>query len=331
MRILYSYTLLLIVAVVAPVAGHAADQEEKPVHLIWFPRFSPDGKWLISAHGNWNQDEGGEVRVWDAESGQPKFVIPTERGVRTVAWAPKDKAFVAGDYGGTVHFYNSDTGKQTGQLKLPGNVEVLQISADGKRLIAAIGNGSVRVWELPSQKEVHTWKQIHLGGIWGMALSPDGKTLATGGKDRIARVYDMQTFTVLHEIEHPNEINGIVFTSDNKHVLTGCGDSIIRVYDVAEGALQRQLGGHERGSVTDLQFSSDGKLLASSGMDQTVRLWDMSDFDRPVLKATVNAHDSLVFGVAISPDAKWLASAGWDEQIKMWKVATQKELWSKSR
>ena len=98
--------------------GQEIQKAGKAVRLVWFPRFSPDGKRLITAHGSWDANEGGEVRVWEAETGKPKFVIPTERGVRTVAWAPNGKFFVSGDYGGSIFFYDAETGNQTDQIKL---------------------------------------------------------------------------------------------------------------------------------------------------------------------------------------------------------------------
>jgi WD40 repeat protein len=311
----------------------AADNQEtqkagRAVRLVWFPRFSPDGKRLITAHGSWDANEGGEVRVWEAETGKPIFVIPTERGVRTVAWAPNGKSFVSGDYGGSIFFYDAETGNQTDQIKLPGNVEVLQSSPDGKRLFAAAGDGSIRVWELPSKNQVYTWKQLHRGGIWGMALSPDGKMLATAGQDHFARLLDTENFKVLHEFEHPADVNGIVFSNDNKTVLTGCGDAAIRVFDVASSNEIRKLEGHTQGSVTGLDFSPDGKFLASGAMDRTVRIWDLVDFERPKLKSTVGGFNDFVFGVAISPNGKWLAAVGWDDQIKLLDLSTVEEKWS---
>ncbi|HVX09980.1 MAG TPA: WD40 repeat domain-containing protein [Pirellulales bacterium] len=312
---------------------HAEDGSEprsdgKIVHLVWFPRFSPDGKWLVTAHGSWNAPEGGEVRVWDAETGEPKFTIATDRGVRTVAWAPKGKSFVSGDWGGMLSFYDAETGQRTAEIKLPANVEVLQFSPDGQRLIAAVGNGSVHVYELPSKKELHTWKKLHRKGIWGMAISPDGKTLCTCGQDRLAHLLDMENFEVLHNLQHPADLNGAAFTIDNKYVLTGCSDSAIRVFDVETGDEVRRLLGHNRGSVTDLCFSPDGKQLVSCGMDRSVRIWDVNDIKQPKLTDTLDGSNEMVFGVAISPNGKRLAFGGWDDEIKVLDLGTKEEVWS---
>jgi WD40 repeat protein len=226
-----------------PKNPDATQTAKADVRLVWFPRFSPDGQWLITAHGSWDAKAGGEVRVWETETGKPKFTIPTERGVRTVAWAPHGKFFVSGDYGGNVLFYDAETGEHTGKIQLPRNVEVLQIASDEKRLYAASGDGSVRVYELPSRKELYIWKGLHKGNIWGMALSPDGRKLCAGGKDDVAHVLDVETFGLLHDFRHPGDVNGIVFTDDGKHVLTGCGDAAIRVFDVESGKEVGRLGG----------------------------------------------------------------------------------------
>ncbi len=164
-----------------------------------------------------------------------------------------------------------------------------------------------------------------------MALSPDGKMLATAGQDHFARLLDTQDFKVLHAFEHPADVNGVVFSNDNKTLLTGCGDAAIRVFDIASKKEIRKLEGHTQGSVTDLCFSPDGKLLASGGMDRTVRVWDLLDSEKPKLNSTVGGFNEFVFGVAISPNGKWLAAVGWDNQIKLLDLSAVEEKWSWQR
>jgi hypothetical protein len=205
---------------------------------------------------------------------------------------------------------------------------VLQIAPDEKRLYAASGDGSVRIYELPSRKELYTWKGLHKGNIWGMALSPDGRTLCTGGKDDFARLLDVKTFGLLHDFRHPADVNGVVFTDDGKYFLTGCGDAAIRVFDIESGKEVGRLGGHTQGSVTDLCFAPGGKLLASCGMDGSVRLWDFADFANSKLTETLDGANDLVFGVAISPDGKRLAFGGWSDQIRVIDLDTHEVKWS---
>ncbi len=74
--------------------GGSAGKLPNAVRLAWFPRLSPDNKWLVTSHGSWEEKEPGEVRVWNFETGEIKFIIPSERGVRTAGWSPSGKLFI---------------------------------------------------------------------------------------------------------------------------------------------------------------------------------------------------------------------------------------------
>jgi WD40 repeat protein len=319
------------VTVFGPAAPTSAGDQKAPddakvVRRVWFPRFSPDGTLLLSAHGGWDNQEGGEVRLFAAKDGTLQHVFPHPRGVRTVAWSPKGTFFVTGGYGQGVRGFDLKGREELFRLGGDHNVDNVRITPDEKLLAASFGNGDIGLYDLPGRKEVHRFA-AHDGGIWGMALAPDGTLLASGGKDAHANVFNLGTRKKVHGWNHPGEVNGVVFTPDSRHVVTGCTDSRIRVFDVATGERVALVKAHDGGTVTDLQFTSDGKLLASSGVDGTVRLWDVSDLKNPSERKVLRGHSSLVFGVAISPDDRWLVSAGWDEQIQLWDLKTGEVVW----
>src|SRR5207244_2684360 len=83
---------------------------------------------------------------------------------------------------------------------------------------------------------------------------------------------------------------------DNRFLATGCMDSRIRIFDVKTGEREAMFKAHDRDSVDDLQFTSDGKLLASSGNDGAIRLWDVSDVKNPTEKKVLKAHATHPFG-----------------------------------
>jgi hypothetical protein len=115
-----------------------------------------------------------------------------------------------------------------------------------------------------------------------LAVSPDGRTLATTSRDGIAHLWNLSTGKERRRIEKAGSC--MAFAPDGRSLATGDGFGVIHLWELATGLERRRLPGHERdpdgqsgfgSGVTALAFSPDGKSLISGGGDTTVLIWDI--------------------------------------------------------
>jgi WD40 repeat protein len=171
--------------------------------------------------------------------------------------------------------------------------------------------------------------KAHTRLVHAVAVSPDGKTLATAGFDDLVKLWDIAPDGTLKEKKtlkgHTGPVYAVAFhPTDPKVIATASQDKTARLWDVTDGKVKVELKGHTD-IVDTIAFSADGKSLATGGGDKTVRLWNQADGKE--LK-NLGTHDGSVYSVAFSPDGKLLASAGSgkDNLVKVWDVKGQKEL-----
>ncbi|MFG1679491.1 NACHT and WD repeat domain-containing protein [Nonomuraea sp. NPDC049269] len=170
------------------------------------------------------------------------------------------------------------------------------------------------------------------GSVTELLFNRDGSIIATGGDDGVVRLWD----TVSHRqlgapIVHKENLCVLAFQAafspDGKVLATACFTGVL-FWDVST---RRPLGGplDAKDGVTAMAFSPDGRTLATSTPEGTVRLWDVAT--RRQLGADIGRADhgsvrKAVKEVAFSPDGKRLITAGADDTARIWDVATHRQV-----
>jgi WD40 repeat protein len=210
--------------------------------------FSPDGTMLAAGLRKEIDDHGlgGVVVLWDIALGQQlqKFEgIVSNRPV--VAFTPDGKTLAITDKG--VRLFEVSTGKERPALKREGAGAVvgLEISPDGKTLVAveflAIPTGrdlrqTVVLWDLATGRPAATFTlPYYVGRAHNMALSHDGRTLATAGADGFVRLWKLPTGTALASVQGPTDhIYAVCFSPDDQVLAFACDNGAVMLADVQQ-------------------------------------------------------------------------------------------------
>lgn len=159
----------------------------------------------------------------------------------------------------------------------------------------------------------------HKGHAVGIAFSPDGRSLLTGGFDGLVKVWSVGDWQQTGVFEgHEKSVNAIVFANDGRTLVTSSTDRTVHLWQYPSGEPTTTLTGH-RNTVMGLAVSPDGQTIASASYDGSVRLWPLSGDGGP---AILKAGSKNVTSVAFTPDGQFLASAGLGDEVVIWSTVS---------
>ncbi len=174
----------------------------------------------------------------------------------------------------------------------------------------------------------------HTDHISSLAISSDGRLLASGSYDRTVRLWNLEDADPSASAEvldgHGGYVSGVRFGPDDQWLASGSFDSTVRIWDLGAedpAASPMVLSGH-RGRIGIVALSRDGRWLVtgSSGFkpaENSTRLWDLSTPGPSASSVELRGHLGKVYAVAVSPDNRWIVTAGEGGTARLWNLTAE--------
>ncbi len=295
---------------------------------------SPEGKTLAS----WNSYDDHTIRLWDTATGkQIRKLVGHNNYIKPVTFSPDGSTLASWGSNNetTIRLWHVATGKPKHNLKgHTQTVESVTFSSDGKTLASGGLDGTIRIWNADSGKQIHAFMEQRFANnlaaqsaaINVVTFNTDGNVLASGHKNGSIRLWDINSGYSIQTLKgHADAISTLSFSPDGHTIASTSKDATVRLWDIATGKQEQALAAYQK-TIWHVKFYPNGLVLASDikgeiggSDDESIRLWDLRTGH---LKKTLTGHASWVVDISFSGDGKTLSSLSFDNTTLLWDLTS---------
>lgn len=232
-------------------------------------------------------------------------------------------------------------------------VNSVSITPDGMTAVSASGDGTVRVWDLPSGQcrftfevdqhpglrtqqledkilslhrsrslSLNVWRRLEhenaVFSVTSICITPDGTTAIAGCDDGNLHVWNLVTGECRCRLQGHIWVTSVSITPNGTTAVSGGRDKTLRVWDLVTGQCLYQLKGH-KDWVTSVSLTPDGTTAISGSEDLTLRVWDLPTRQ---CRRVLEGHAHCITSVNLTPDATTAISASLDKTLGVWNLTT---------
>jgi len=276
----------------------------------------------LSPGGNiLTRDADNAVRLWwlpDPKAGLPVVSLNAQGANRVGIFSPDSKTILAGDQQGG-NRWDVLTGKKLGPVLHHSNFLAVACSPDQKRIVTGdIHSGSVIVWDYAGGTVIKR-AAAHQASIRDVAISSDGRLIATASSDGSAKVWPMDALPIEGKtLTHQAIVREVEFSPDGQLVATACEDRHVYLWNPRTGERVGAPLAHP-GVVVSLAFHPQGKRLLTGCGDGLARIWDIATGEVVGPSFPVSGEVSTV---AFCPDGRTILTGSGDARAQLWQAET---------
>ncbi len=223
----------------------------------------------------------------------------------------------SGSSNGTISIWQIDNGQNLLNISAHNSFVVgLVFTADSKRLISSSFDRYIKVWDLETGKCLQSWQSS--APIYRIALSNDGKVLASGSECGSVFLWELATGKLLNTLAgHNSVVMSVVFHPNGQLLASGSFDTTIKLWDLTTNECIDTFTGHTQ-PIFSVAFNELGTQLVSSGFDTSIKVWDIKS---SCCVHTLQAHSRVVVTAIFSPSGAQIISGSQDLTIRIWERA----------